>query len=167
MVESFDMSEKSSRGNAAQFFVAGELCRRGYAAVVTMGNTPNIDVLCSNLSGTKSVHIQVKTFVPGNPTCTVGMKAERDFGSDFFWVLAGIPEKGQVAPFAYFVIPAKVMALNVKKAHKEWLAAPGKNGRPHKNSGVRTVHLPPRRSFSGWSIEPFREKWDLIAARLR
>jgi hypothetical protein len=27
--------DKSARGNASQFFVAGELCRRGYAAVVT------------------------------------------------------------------------------------------------------------------------------------
>jgi len=41
--------DKSTRGNASQFFVAGELCRWGYAAVVTMGNTPNTDVLCSNI----------------------------------------------------------------------------------------------------------------------
>jgi hypothetical protein len=34
------LSDKSSRGNASQFFIAGELCRRGYSAVVTLGNTP-------------------------------------------------------------------------------------------------------------------------------
>jgi len=50
--------EKSTRGNASQFFVAGELCRRGYSAVVTLGNTPNTDILCSNIEGTKFVHIQ-------------------------------------------------------------------------------------------------------------
>ena len=55
--------EKSTRGNASQFFVAGELCRRGYLAVVTMGNTPNTDILCSNIDGTRFVHIQVKTFL--------------------------------------------------------------------------------------------------------
>lgn len=43
--------DKSTRGNASQFFVAGELCRRGYSAVVTLGNTPNTDILCSNLDG--------------------------------------------------------------------------------------------------------------------
>jgi len=32
--------EKSTRGNASQFFVAGQLCRRGYSAVVTLGNCP-------------------------------------------------------------------------------------------------------------------------------
>ena len=56
--------DKNYRGNASQFFIAGELCRRGYSAVVTLGNTPNTDILCSNLEGTKFVHIQVKTFVP-------------------------------------------------------------------------------------------------------
>ena len=72
-------TEKTTRANASQFFVAGELCRRGYAAVVTLGNTPNTDVLCCNLEGTKFVHIQVKTFVPGNRTCNVGIKAEKYF----------------------------------------------------------------------------------------
>lgn len=35
--------DKSYRANASQFFVAGELCRQGYIAVVTMGNSPNTD----------------------------------------------------------------------------------------------------------------------------
>jgi len=83
--------DKSSRVNASQFFVAGELCRRGYSAVVTLGNTPNTDILCSNNDGTKFVHIQVKTYVPGIRTCSVGNKAEKYFGENFFWVLGGIP----------------------------------------------------------------------------
>lgn len=47
------MSEngKTFRGNASQFYIAGELCRRGYSAVVTLGNTPNVDILCSNREG--------------------------------------------------------------------------------------------------------------------
>lgn len=132
-----------------------------------MGNTPNTDVLCSNLDGSRFVHVQVKTFVPGNATCTVGVKAERVYGPNFFWVLAGIPEDGQEAPFEFFVIPSRTMALKVKAAHLAWLAAPGKKGKTHNDSGVRTVHLPPRTSFIGWSIEPYREKWQLITDRLR
>jgi len=56
---------KITRGNASQFLWQVKLCRRGYSAVVTLGNTPNTDILCSNLEGTKFVHIQVKTFIPG------------------------------------------------------------------------------------------------------
>ena len=96
--------EKSTRGNASQFFVAGELCRRGYSAVVTLGNTPNTDILCSNLEGTRFVHIQVKTFIPGGRTCSVGLKAEKDFGENFFWVLGGIPEPESDASFVYYIL---------------------------------------------------------------
>ena len=94
-------NNKNARGSSAQFFVAGELCRRDLVAVVTMGNTPNTDVLCSNVEGTKFVHIQVKTFPPGNQKVTVGMKAEKDFGKNFIWVLAGIPLKEDKSEFVY------------------------------------------------------------------
>ena len=124
--------EKSTRGNASQFFVAGELCRRGYSAVVTLGNTPNTDILCSNIAGTKFVHIQVKTFVPGNRTCTVGLKAEKNFGKNFFWVLGGVPKPGQDSSFDYYIIPSAIMAKNVAQANQLWLETPGKNGQPHK-----------------------------------
>jgi hypothetical protein len=113
--------EKSTRGNASQFFVAGELCRRGYSAVVTMGNTPNTDILCSNIEGTRFVHIQVKTFVPGGRTCSVGVKAEKNFGENFFWVLGGIPKPDSQLPFVYYIIPSSVMAREISKNHHAWL----------------------------------------------
>ena len=159
--------EKSSRGNASQFFVAGELCRRGYSAVVAIGNTPNTDILCSNLDGTRFVHIQAKTFVPGNRTCSVGVKAERDFGENFFWVLGGIPKPNTNEQFAYYIIPASVMAKNVVEAHQLWLESPGAKGQPHKENKVRIVHLPPYKSFSGWDISEYVNRWELIEHKLR
>lgn len=158
--------DKSTRGNASQFFIAGELCRRGYSAVVTMGNTPNTDILCSNLEGTKYVHIQVKTFVPGSPTCSLGMKAEKYFGPHFFWVLGGIPHPDQLSDFEYYIIPSKVMAKNIKEAHHLWLATPGAKGQPHIDSNVRTVALPPKTGFAGWNISRYRNRWDLIEKKL-
>jgi len=158
--------QKITRGNASQFFIAGELCRRGYSAVVTLGNTPNTDILCSNLQGTKFVHIQVKTFVPGNRTCSVGTKAEKDFGENFFWILGGIPLPETSAKFEYFIIPSHEMALNVTKAHSLWRETPGKKGQSHNESNVRIVHLPPHKSFSGWDISKYRDKWDIIEKRL-
>ena len=79
-----ERKDKGYRADAAQFFVAGELCRRQLVAVVTMGNCPNTDILVSNAGGTRFCHVQVKTFVPGNKTVSVGMKSERDFGPLFF-----------------------------------------------------------------------------------
>lgn len=158
--------DKSTRGNASQFFVAGELCRRGYVAVITLGSTPNTDILCSNIVGTRFVHIQVKTFVPGRGTCSVGLKAEKDFGENFFWVLGGIPAPGMSAEFEYYVIPSGIMAHNVASAHRLWLSDPGAKGQQRNDSGVRTVHLPPRASYSGWSIGEYRNRWDLIEEKL-
>lgn len=158
--------DKSTRGHASQFFVAGELCRRGWLAVVTLGNSPNTDILCSNKAGTRFVHIQVKTFVPGNRTCSVGLKAERVFGKNFFWILGGIPKPESKLPFEYYVIPAKMMAKNIVQSHQLWLKTPGKNNRAHQENSIRTVHIPPRKSFSGWDISKYRDQWDLIGKAL-
>lgn len=158
--------EKITRGNASQFFVAGELCRRGYSAVVTLGNTPNTDVLCSNIEGTKFVHIQVKTFVPGHRTCSVGTKTEKDFGENFFWVLVGLPEPGRKIEFEYYIIPSCEMSKNVLKGHKIWLETLDKKGQKHKDNTVRTVHLPPYKSISGWDISEYRDRWDLLEHKL-
>ena len=154
--------DKTFRGNASQFFVAGELCRRGHAAVVTLGNTPNVDILCSNVAGTRFAHIQVKTFEPGNRTCSVGLKATKDFGSTFFWVLGGIPSVGSTREFEYYIIPSQEMTKNVLEAHEKWLATPGKNDSVHRDNKIRVVDLPPFKSLTGWDITLFRNRWDLI-----
>ena len=160
--EMVNKSDKSARGNASQFFVAGELCRRELVALVTMGNTPNTDILCSNKAGTKFVHIQVKTFVPGNRTVSVGLKAEKNYGENFIWVLGGIPHAKQDKPFEYYVIPSPVVSEHVLKAQIKWLSEIGKNGRVRKDSAVRIIDLPPYKSYSGWSIEQYRDRWDII-----
>ena len=159
-------SDKSHRGNASQFFVAGELCRRGYAALVTIGNTPNTDILCSNKAGTRFVHIQVKTFVPGTKTCSVGQKAEVNQGAKFFWILAGIPEPSSPRPFEYFIIPAAEMAINVAANHQRWLKAPGKSGQQHKDNSVRAVAVAPGAPAYFWSALAFKDRWEFLESEL-
>lgn len=162
-----ETKDKNSRGSASQFFVAGELCRRGLVAVVTMGNTPNTDILCSNTAGTKFVHIQVKTYVPGSRTVSVGRKAEKNYGENFIWVLGGIPKPESDNPFEYYIIPSSDLAKNVTEAHEKWLATPGKNGQAHNDSNVRTVHLPPYESVSGWKIDQYKNNWSIIENLLK
>jgi hypothetical protein len=159
--------QKITRGNASQFFVAGELCRRGYSAVVTMGNTPNTDILCSNLEGTRFVHIQVKTFVPGIRTCSVGMKAEKDFGESFFWVLGGIPLPGTQDNFIYYVIPSKDMSMNIKENHRIWHDRLGVKGQKHNETPIRALLLPPLKSYNGWDLHEYENRWDLIEEKLQ
>ena len=160
--------EKSTRGNAAQFFVAGELCRRGYCATVTLGNNPNTDILCSNLEGTKFVHIQVKTYRPGDIKCTVGRKAEKFYGKNFFWVISGIPESNSDKGFKYYIIPSSEMSKWIKKEHNKWMKTPGKNNREHQDSGIRVVGIPPYKDkFVLWDITKYENNWGLIESKLR
>jgi len=153
---------KNARGSASQFFIAGQLCRRGLVAVVTMGNTPNTDILCSNVEGTKFVHIQVKTYVPGSRTVSVGKKAEKDYGDNFIWVLGGIPHAESEDDFEYYIIPSSEVSKNVKQSHKLWLETPGRDGNPHKDNDMRTIHIPPHSSNAGWSIEKYKNNWAII-----
>ena len=112
------------------------------------------------------MHIQVKTFVHGNRTCSVGEKAERSYGTNFFWVVAGIPEPGQAAPFEFYVIPSDVMAKNVTERHATWLATPGKDGRAHKDTSVRAVAVSKGVSDYHWPVLAYRDKWELIERKL-
>lgn len=158
---------KNHRGSASQFFVAGELCRRGLVAVVTLGNTPNTDILCSNEEGTKFVHIQVKTYVPGIKTVQVGSKSEKDFGENFIWVLGGIPHPDSKADFEFYIIPSKEVARNVTESYKIWMNTPGVNGQQHNDNKIRTIQLPPRSCLNGWNIEEYKNRWDIIENLLK
>ena len=159
--------DKSHRGNAAQFFVAGELCRRGLVAVVTLGNCPNTDILVSNTAGDRFCHVQVKTFVPGNRTVSVGMKAEKDFGSSFFWIIAGIPKPESETEFVYYIVPSKVIAEAVRADFKRWVATPGKKGQQHDAATkLRTLRLQRARRPEDLDLSQYENRWDLIERHL-
>ena len=156
-------TDKGHRGDASQFFIAGELCRRELVAVVTLGNCPNTDILCSNAEGTRFAHIQVKTFVPGTRTCSVGMKAQRHYGPNFFWVLGGIPLPASDRAFQYYVIPSKAMSKNVQESFEIWAGTAGKKGQARdRDSSLRTVVLPPGRCMNEWDLAKYEGRWDLI-----
>ncbi len=48
-------------GIAGTYYVAAELSRRGYIALITLKNTAGVDILASSEDSFKSIGIQVKT----------------------------------------------------------------------------------------------------------
>lgn len=160
--------DKSHRAAASQFFVAGELCRHGLVAVVTLGNCPNTDVLVSNKAGTRFVHVQVKTYRPGDKGVSVGKKAERDYGPGFFWVLAGIPHVGTTSEVEYYIVPSAVLSKLVSDSHQSWLKTPGAKGQAHNESSIRTVAIPPfQNKYADQCISDYKNRWDLIVDACR
>ncbi len=157
----------NQRGKASRFFIAGELCRRGLAASVTLGGAPNTDILCSNREKTKSVHIKVRTYLPDKPTCIVGPNAENDYGTNFVWVLGGIPKPNSNQNPEYYIIPSSEMARKVTYAHQQWLQGTKPNGDKRNDNPALTVHLPPKTNYVGWSIQSYKNRWDIIGQLLK
>jgi len=160
-------SEKISRGNAGQFRVASELCRRGYSASITLGNTPNTDILCASKDGLKSVCIQVKTFRLGASKCLLSKVAEDIIRKDFIWIFLGLDDEltKNERPAEFYIVPADVLAPRVRSMHSQWLKMPPTRGKTHKDTKMRQVSLDERIS-SSYNISEWRDRWECIEAAL-
>jgi hypothetical protein len=116
-------------GIAGEYFVAAELSRRGYVASLTLRNTRGIDLLASNADATKSVGIQVKASQGGKRDWLLTEAAEANAAENLFYVLVRL--NGLAMP-DYYIVPRAVVAKYVRSEHREWLATPGRLGKPHK-----------------------------------
>lgn len=137
-------------GIAGEYFVAAELSRLGYVASLTLRNTKGIDILASNADATRSVGIQVKTSQGSRPDWMLNQKAEADLAENLFYVFVCLPTQGQPA---YHIVPRRNVALAVRKDHREWLDAPGRGGRRHRDNPVRRFRDPELK---------YRDRWDLL-----
>lgn len=162
--------ERAARGRAGEFRVASELCRRNMFAALTMGNVPNVDVLCSSSDANAAICIQVKTFRAHEKTCIVGENAEKDYGPNFMWVLAGLRDDGHNScEESFYVIPSEDMSTNVKKLHRIWESMPRKDGKPHDENRVRKVRVGSvgKNDRLMFDVSGYKDRWDLIETALK
>ena len=137
-------------GIAGEYFVAGELTRRGYIASLTLRNTRGIDILASNADATKSVGIQVKTNQGNKRDWLLTAVAETDIAENLFYVFVrlngvGVPE--------YYIVPRNVVAKHVRDGHRAWLSTPGRDGKPHNENPLRTFRD---------RVDEYRDRWKLL-----
>ena len=137
-----------SIGNSGEYFVAGELERRGLTAAVPMSNTKDFDILAISRSNNKQFAIQVKTTTKKN--WLLGKKCEDISGDNIIYVLVKLA--GLEAP-EYHIVPSKVISERIKKSHQDWLNTPGKNGNKHNDNDMRV--------FVDENDE-FLNRWDLF-----
>lgn len=165
------VAEREARGCAGEFRVASELCRRNMFAALTMGNIPNVDVLCSSSNANAAICIQVKTFRAHEKTCIVGENAEIDYGENFMWILAGLrDEEHDSCEESFYIIPSDVMATNVTKLHKKWAATRGVKGNVHdKKCRIRNVRFGSvgKNDKFMFDVSSYKDRWDLIEEALR
>ena len=72
-------------GAAGAYFVAGELSKLGYIALLTNRNSVGIDIIVTNLTTYKSINIQVKT-TEKNPYWLLSKKDEEIHEDNLFYV---------------------------------------------------------------------------------
>jgi hypothetical protein len=126
---------KGITGIAGEYFVAGELSRRGYMASITLRNNESIDIHASHLESNKIFAIQVKTSQHAKRTWPVGEKAENRVSDNLFYIFVDLKDENERPD--YFVVPSKAVARQVKEGHKKWLASPGRKGQSHKDTTMR------------------------------
>lgn len=146
--------KKKLVGDAGQYFVAGELSRRGYAAALTTVNTEHYDLLVINEETHAQAVIQVKTTSGGANKWILSRKVEDISFDDFFYVFVNLHDGG--AP-TYHIVPSGFLRQHVAEGHAAWLRQPGKNGKAHNDN--------PMRSFTDFENK-WRDRWDLIDEQL-
>lgn len=141
---------KISTGNAGEYFVAGELERRGFTAAVPMSNTKDFDILSINRESYKQLAIQVKTTRYKQKVWSLGVKNENIVGDNIMYIFVSLNELDIPE---YHIVPSKVVSETIKKSHQEWLNTPGKRGQKHNDN--------PMRKFSDID-DKYLNRWDLL-----
>ncbi len=146
-----DKLPKGLTGIAGEYFVAGELSRRGYMASITLRNNDSIDIHASDLANHKIFAIQVKTNQNSVRRWPLSQKAENLHSDNMFYIFVAF-KKIDERP-EYFIVPSKDVAEQVKDGHQRWLETPGKKGQAHKDTSMRQF----------WDIEgKYLERWDFL-----
>lgn len=121
-------------GNAGEYFVAGELERRGFTVALPMSNVRDFDVLAINRSTGEQFAIQVKTTSYKKKRWTLNKKSESLIGDNIVYVFVVLNELD--AP-EYHIVPSKIAAERIKLMYQEWYNTPGKQGQQHNDTTIR------------------------------
>jgi hypothetical protein len=138
-------------GVAGEYFVAGELSRRGYIASISLRNTRGIDILVTNQTASHSVTIQCKTSQVYRKIWMLTEKVERFFVPNHYYVFVGLGAADKRPTF--HIVPSTIVAKVVAKEHRQWLRTFRKDGRKHADSAMRNFRDP---------NDEYLDRWDLL-----
>lgn len=141
-------------GNSGEYFVAGELERRGFNVAVPMSNVKDFDLLAIERDTHKQIAIQVKTTGYKQKKWTLSKKNESLVGDNVFYVFVSLNELDVPE---YHIVPSRIVANTIREYHQNWLNTPGKKGQQHNDTNIR-VFLD--------SEDTFLDKWDLLTIDL-
>lgn len=123
-------------GTAGEYYVCAELCRLGYLALLTPKNNPLFDVVVTNVDGTKSASIQVKTrSINNSQGWKVGkLRGADETPGDPFVVLVNM--HADRSP-DFYVYRYSEFSSRVNEIFKNYITKPKRSGEPRKDPGFR------------------------------
>ena len=149
-------------GAAGEHFVMFQLYRRGLMVGQPPQGVPDVDLLVLDESAKVLTNLQVKTRTKGaDGGWHMKVKHEHLVSDRLWYVFVDMELESPVS----YIIPSKVVAQAVSRAHAIWLASPGKNGKAHQQTDMRRIR--PTYPFDvpdfppGW-MDQFRENWDAL-----
>ena len=122
-------------GVAGEYFVAGELFRRGFIASITLRDTAGVDVLVARGDAAGTACVQVKTNKGSSKVRVLNQKAEALVQDNLFYVFVNLHGLDK-AP-TYHVVPSAVVAEHCKHHHQEYLAGVRRDGGQRQDSSMR------------------------------
>ena len=144
------MNNKISIGNSGEYFVAGELERRGFTVAVPMSNVKDFDILIiQREEPNKQFAIQVKTTSTEQKRWRLGKKNEGISKKNIFYIFVCL--NGESTP-EYHIVPSKVVAKAITADHEKWLITPGLNGRTHNDNDSRFFHDEEDKYLNRWDL---------------
>jgi hypothetical protein len=153
------------RGHAGEMFVCAELMRRGWFAALTARGSQSFDIVARRTDAAVFVTIRVKT---GHGSfmwiCkkSGALFLDMDDSADFS-VIVDLPDVG--AP-DYYIIPTPKLEKILQDSHQHWLNTPGKNGRPHGVTTMRTIWMDDDESkvAHGFAVKlaRYHNAWNLL-----
>ena len=110
------MSKKTIQtGITGEFLAAAELTIRGYAAALTLKNSPNIDILVSDGFSVKA--IQVKTV--NGPKADWPCPLPKAVSKDLVYILVNLKPKDSDTP-DFYIVPSAIVKKVVNKIDAEY-----------------------------------------------
>lgn len=137
-------------GNSGEYFVAGELERRGFTVAVPMSNVKDFDILAINRITYEQFAIQVKTTGYKQKKWTLSQKNESLVGDNIVYVFVSLNELDTPE---YHIVPSKIVAETISREHSNWLHTPGKKGQQRNDTNIRNF-------FDKNDI--YLDRWDLL-----
>lgn len=138
-----------STGNSGEYFVAGELERRGFTCAVPMSNTKDFDILVINRNNNNQYAIQVKTTAHKQKRWTLTKKNEDLIEDNVFYIFVSLNELDNPE---YHIVPSSIIAKQIKERHQKWLNTPGKKDQKHNDNSIRVFEDKENIYLNRWDL---------------